>query len=155
MNRSAEKHGGLLGTAVFLGVSVSELMTYRNRDVVLTIDGVSSRRRVQQVVIANGRCFGGGMRIAPAADPADGLLEVVVVGDISRFGALRAVPRLFRGTHLALARGGGAPGSDDRDRPGRRRGAAPLRRRRRAGGVGPRRDHRPAASALLRRPLIC
>ena len=102
VNRSAGKHGGLLGTAVFLGVSIRALMTYRNRDVVLTIDAVSSRRRVQQVVIANGRCFGGGMRIAPDADPADGLLEVVVVGDISRLGALRAVPRLFRGTHLGL-----------------------------------------------------
>ena len=155
MNRSAEKHGGLLGTAVFLGVSVSELMTYRNRDVVLTIDGVSSRRRVQQVVIANGRCFGGGMRIAPAADPADGLLEVVVVGDISRFGALRAVPRLFRGTHLGLAAVEVAPGADDRDRhrPTARRRPASTSTGSRWGGA--RRDHRPAPSALLRRPLIC
>jgi YegS/Rv2252/BmrU family lipid kinase len=102
VNRSAEKRGGLLGTAVFLGVSISELMSFRNRDVLLTIDGVTSRARVQQVVVANGRCFGGGMRIAPTADPADGLLDVVVVGDISRFAALRAVPRLFRGTHLSL-----------------------------------------------------
>jgi YegS/Rv2252/BmrU family lipid kinase len=103
VNRGREKRGGLLGTAIFLGVSISELMTYRNRDVILTIDGETRRRRVEQVVIANGRCFGGGMRIAPDADPADGLFDVVVVGDVSRIGALRAVPRLFRGTHLALA----------------------------------------------------
>ena len=103
VNRSREKRGGPVGTAVFLGVSIRELMSYRNREVLLTIDGQESRRRVQQVVVANGRCFGGGMRIAPDADPADGLLDVVVVGDVSRIGALRAVPRLFRGTHLALA----------------------------------------------------
>ena len=103
INRSGQKRAGLLGSAVFLRVSISELMSFRNRDVLLTIDGVTSRERVQQVVVANGRCFGGGMRIAPGADPADGLLDVVVVGDISRFGALRAVPRLFRGTHLGLA----------------------------------------------------
>ena len=102
INRSRHKRAGLLGSAVFLGVSMTELMSFRNRDVLLTIDGVTSRARVQQVVVANGRCFGGGMRIAPTADPADGLLEVIVVGDISRFGALRAVPRLFRGTHLSL-----------------------------------------------------
>jgi diacylglycerol kinase (ATP) len=102
ISRSHQKRAGLLGSAVFLGISITELMSYRNRDVLLTIDGVTTRQRVQQVVFANGRCFGGGMRIAPAADPADGLLDVVVVGDISRLGALRAVPRLFRGTHLGL-----------------------------------------------------
>ena len=102
VNRRPEKRGGPVGSAVFLGVSVKELMTYHNREVLLTIDQETSRRRVQQVVIANGRCFGGGMRIAPDADPADGLFDVVVVGDVSRSGALRAVPRLFRGTHLAL-----------------------------------------------------
>jgi YegS/Rv2252/BmrU family lipid kinase len=102
INRSRQKRAGLLGSAVFLRVSISELMSFRNRDVLLTIDGVTSRERVQQVVVANGRCFGGGMRIAPGADPADGLLDVVVVGDISRLGALWAVPRLFRGTHLGL-----------------------------------------------------
>jgi YegS/Rv2252/BmrU family lipid kinase len=103
VNRRREKRGGPVGTAIFLGVSITELMTYRNREVLLTIDGDTSQRRVQQVVVANGRCFGGGMRIAPDADPADGLLDVVVVGDVSRIGALRAIPRLFRGTHLALA----------------------------------------------------
>jgi diacylglycerol kinase (ATP) len=30
----------------------------------------------------------------------DGLFDVVVVGDISRLAALRAVPRLYRGEHL-------------------------------------------------------
>ncbi|MGO8685965.1 MAG: diacylglycerol/lipid kinase family protein [Candidatus Dormibacteria bacterium] len=102
VNRSPEKRGGPLGTAIFLGVSIGELMTYHNREVLLTIDAQTSRRRVQQVVVANGRCFGGGMRIAPDADPADGLFDVVVVGDVSRAGALRAIPRLFRGTHLSL-----------------------------------------------------
>ncbi len=102
VNGYREKRGGPVGTAVFLGVAIRELMTYRNREILLTIDGETERRRVQQVVVANGRCFGGGMRIAPDADPADGLLDVVVVGDVSRLGALRAVPRLYRGTHLAL-----------------------------------------------------
>jgi YegS/Rv2252/BmrU family lipid kinase len=101
-NRSREKRSGLLGTAFFLGVSISELLTFHNREVDLTIDQTTCRRRIQQLVVANGRCFGGGMRIAPGADPADGLLDVIVVGDISRLGALRAVPRLFRGTHLGL-----------------------------------------------------
>jgi len=102
MDRSRERRGRLPGTAKFLAVSIFELMTYRNRDVLLTIDGESSRRRVQQIVVANGRCFGGGMRIAPDAALDDGLFDVVVVGDISRTAALSAIPRLYRGTHLGL-----------------------------------------------------
>ena len=52
------------------------------------------------VAICNGTGFGGGARIAPDADPADGLLDVVVVqatGPVARaaFGLA-----LQRGTHL-------------------------------------------------------
>jgi diacylglycerol kinase (ATP) len=43
------------------------------------------------------------MHIAPGAEPDDGLFDVVIVADISRLGSIRAVPRLYRGTHLSLA----------------------------------------------------
>ncbi|MCW2507290.1 MAG: Diacylglycerol kinase, partial [Modestobacter sp.] len=42
----------------------------------------------------------GGLRIAPGADPADGLLEIVVVGPISRRELVRTRPRLAAGTHV-------------------------------------------------------
>ena len=116
INRSPEKRAAPLGTAVFLGVSVRELISFHNRDVLLTIDGQTSRQRVQQVVIANGRCFGGGMAIAPDADPADGLLDVVVVGDISRSGALRAYPG-SSGAPTSACGGGVLPRAEDRHRP--------------------------------------
>ena len=34
-------------------------------------------------MIANGRYFGGGMKIAPDADPPDGLFDVVALGDLT------------------------------------------------------------------------
>ena len=52
------------------------------------------------VAIANGEYYGGGMRIAPGATTDDGLLNVCVVGDISRMTALRQMPNLYRGTHV-------------------------------------------------------
>jgi YegS/Rv2252/BmrU family lipid kinase len=37
-------------------------------------------QKTYAVVVANGRYFGGGMPIAPSADPSDGYLDLVVVG---------------------------------------------------------------------------
>jgi diacylglycerol kinase (ATP) len=51
-------------------------------------------------IVANGPFVGGGMKIAPAADPGDGLLDVVVLGDIGRLETLRWLPRVYRGTHV-------------------------------------------------------
>ncbi len=44
---------------------------------------------------------GGNMRMAPGADPEDGVFELVTVGPVGRFELLRAFPRIFRGTHLS------------------------------------------------------
>lgn len=51
---------------------------------------------------ANSGVYGGGMRLAPHASLTDGLLDVVTVGATSRPAFVRAVPRLFRGSHLGL-----------------------------------------------------
>jgi diacylglycerol kinase (ATP) len=65
----------------------------------MTIDGKTQEHQVLLVAIANGAYYGGGMRIAPDAQPDDGLLDLCVVGDISRLTAIRELPNLYRGTH--------------------------------------------------------
>lgn len=55
-------------------------------------------------VVANGPYYGGGMQIAPAADPDDGDLDLVIVGDLGRAELLAWLPTLYRGTHLRHAR---------------------------------------------------
>jgi len=52
-------------------------------------------------VVANGAHYGGGMKIAPAANPADGRLDLVVLGDLGRLELLRWLPTVYRGRHLA------------------------------------------------------
>jgi len=52
------------------------------------------------VVVANTASYGGGLRIAPPADPHDGLLDVVIGGRFTRTGLIRILPRVRRGTHL-------------------------------------------------------
>ena len=50
-------------------------------------------------MVALGQYYGGGMRIAPGADPSDGLFEVQVQSGSKADYAL-AMPKVFRGTHL-------------------------------------------------------
>lgn len=60
----------------------------------LTVDGRSEELEALVVVPANMRYFGGGLPIAPDADPTDGLLDLVVVtplGPARAVGLLRAV----------------------------------------------------------------
>ncbi|MEO8898549.1 MAG: diacylglycerol kinase family protein [Candidatus Dormibacter sp.] len=100
VNRSGNKGGGLRGTAVFLGISVKALTTFGGRPVRLTFDGDVVEMDIQNVVIANGRCFGGGMRIAPGAELDDGLFDVIVLPALGRIRTLAAMPSVYRGTHL-------------------------------------------------------
>jgi YegS/Rv2252/BmrU family lipid kinase len=100
VNRSGNKGGGVRGTAVFLGISLRALTTFGGRPVRLTIDGETIEREIQNVVIANGRCFGGGMRIAPGAELDDGRFDVVVLPALGRLRTLTAVPSVYRGAHI-------------------------------------------------------
>lgn len=52
------------------------------------------------VVMANGQYFGDGMQIAPYARLDDGLLDVVIVGNVSRYELLKLWPTLYNGSHI-------------------------------------------------------
>lgn len=54
------------------------------------------------VAVANGCCFGKGMRIAPFARTDDGLLEVVAVEAVAGQKLLCRLPLVYLGRHLAL-----------------------------------------------------
>jgi diacylglycerol kinase (ATP) len=48
----------------------------------------------------NSKFTGGTMKIAPHADPTDGLIEFVRWGPIGRLGLLRTLPKLYDGSHI-------------------------------------------------------
>jgi diacylglycerol kinase (ATP) len=95
------RRGWQAGRAGYLVTTLSELRRFDNRHVRLIVDGEVIERHVLLVAIANGAYYGGGMRIAPDARTDDGMLDICVVGDISRFTAIRQLPNLYRGTHVA------------------------------------------------------
>lgn len=97
VQRSSKALGGTLTYLLNLFLT---LVYYRNKHVSLRFDGQGQDRRMNSVVIANGRYFGGAMYIAPPADVQDGQFEVVILGDFSKPELVINVPRVYKGTHL-------------------------------------------------------
>ncbi len=67
-------------------------------------DGTRERLSGELVMatIGNGRTYGGGIPICPEADPADGLLDVVLVRPAGRLRLLRLLPKVYAGTHAGV-----------------------------------------------------
>ena len=90
------------GTIPFVVGFLTTIITYHGKDVVLNIDGKKREERNLLIVVNNGCYFGGGMKIAPHADPGDGLLDWVTVADMGKIRLLWNSPRVYRGTHITL-----------------------------------------------------
>jgi diacylglycerol kinase (ATP) len=89
------------GTIPYLTSLVTTLLSYRNKSVELVLDDQEPIHQVvNSVVVANCQYFGGGMRVAPDADPNDGLFDVIVIGDIDKVDFLMTVPKVYDGTHI-------------------------------------------------------
>ena len=67
----------------------------------LHLDGVRHEVDAMLVAVGNAPSYGGGMKVCPEARLDDGLLDVVVVGPLSRWRFLTLFPRVFAGTHVA------------------------------------------------------
>jgi YegS/Rv2252/BmrU family lipid kinase len=98
VNSSPKWMGGK--AAFFLG-TLRAMAVYRNRPVRVKVDGeVMLESPIFNVALANGRYFGGGMMIAPEADPSDGLLDVVALADMSKLESALLSQHVYQGTHL-------------------------------------------------------
>jgi diacylglycerol kinase (ATP) len=77
-----------------------ELPVFRPRQYRLVLDGHELTTSAMLVVVGNGPSYGGGMRVCPDASFDDGLVDVLVVGPMSRRRFLRLYPRVYSGRHV-------------------------------------------------------
>jgi diacylglycerol kinase (ATP) len=83
----------------YAAIALRELGRYEAGAYQVTLDGqLLGQRTAFLLSFANGRQWGNGAIIAPAAVPDDGLLDVVIVAARGRAATLAALPRLFAGT---------------------------------------------------------
>jgi diacylglycerol kinase (ATP) len=86
------------GFAAYLRLSAAELLRYRCQSYEIGIEEERVSYRAMLVAFANGRQYGNRLLIAPGARLDDGLLEVVVVEQLSLPAIAWRLPSLFRGT---------------------------------------------------------
>jgi diacylglycerol kinase (ATP) len=88
------------GRATFYYALVREFAVWRNSEVTVRFDDSERTGRMHDVIVANGRWHGGGMKLAPDAEPDDGLFDVVLIGDITKLDFVTTSPKLYRGGHV-------------------------------------------------------
>ena len=93
--RFAERGLRRRGLAAYVQLSALELARYRAQTYRLTLDGDVVEHRAMLVAIANGRQYGNRLVIAPGARLDDGLLEVVIVDQLSLLGIAWRLPALL------------------------------------------------------------
>lgn len=99
VNRMRWPHGRMrYNLAMVAEISKLRLLPFR-----LSFDGGDEvEMQLTLAAFGNTRSYGGGMRICPNADHADGLLDVTMVHSASRTRLIRLFPTVFKGTHVDL-----------------------------------------------------
>ncbi len=100
VNERANKMTWPRGQMRYNLATLAELRTFTPLHYEMDLDGEQLQLEAMLVAVANGPSFGGGLRIAEGAILDDGLLDVVVIGPMSKPELIRTYPRLFRGTHV-------------------------------------------------------
>jgi diacylglycerol kinase (ATP) len=97
-NAASKRFGG---TVAFLRATVQGFGGWSNVALRVRLDDDVLELTGAAVVCSNGRYLGGGMHLAPKARQDDGLLDVLVIGDVGKVDLARNVHRLYRGTLAA------------------------------------------------------
>jgi YegS/Rv2252/BmrU family lipid kinase len=98
--RANETTKSLGGKASYLWATLAVFARWQSDDVRVAVDDERRSGRMHDVVIANGRYFGGGMMMCPDAEPDDGLFDVLLIGDLTKRDLLLTLPKTYRGSHL-------------------------------------------------------
>jgi len=90
------------GRATFFYALTREFLAWHNTTVTVELaDGTQRESPMHDVIVANGRYHGGGMKLAPDASQDDGLFDIVLIGDVNKLDFLTTAPKLYSGRYLS------------------------------------------------------
>ncbi len=98
VNNTTKALGGRV--SFFMG-TLRAMLKFSPQRVRISLDGGEAfERSIHMVALANGRYFGGGMFVAPNAQLDDGLLDCVVMKDLTTPKFVGMSRHIYAGTHL-------------------------------------------------------
>jgi YegS/Rv2252/BmrU family lipid kinase len=99
-NRIANATRVVRGKLVYSYSAVAALARWKPAAFEVRLDGERRAFTGYSVALANSKSYGGGMMLAPDASMQDGLLDVVMIGQVSKARFLALLPTVFRGAHV-------------------------------------------------------
>lgn len=98
LERQGKKLGAFLSYQI---ATLRGLVAYKNKNLEITLDKKHKFDGVYNgVIVAIGKYFGSGMKIAPDAEPDDGLFDVVMLGEMSKLEMIAKMQKVRSGTHV-------------------------------------------------------
>jgi diacylglycerol kinase family enzyme len=79
---------------------VRTLATWKPARFQVRLDGAEHEFEGYTLAAANTAYYGGGMKVAPEADPTDGVLEVIFIERSSKLRFVANLPKVFSGRHV-------------------------------------------------------
>jgi len=95
-NRMSWPRGRMRYNLAILG----ELRVFKPLPFVLELDGERWETEAMLVAVGNAKSYGAGMKVTPDAEVDDGVVDVQVLGPVSKPEFLRTFPKVFKGTHV-------------------------------------------------------
>ena len=94
---SSKRFGGRVS---FFWATTTVFMRWTPSQMTVRVDAEERSGRMLEVLATIGRYAAGGMKVTPDAEPDDGLLDVLLIGDVNKADFVRTVPKMYRGTHV-------------------------------------------------------
>lgn len=100
--RSLKKKRFIPSSLAYVISIFKTIFKFKGMNIQITIDEKTIERKALLVAVANGKYYGGGMKVTPEADIEDGLFDICIVKDLSKFKILTLFPKLIKGTHDSI-----------------------------------------------------
>jgi diacylglycerol kinase (ATP) len=97
-DRSSKALGGRIS---FFAATIAVFASWKSTSLSVGIDDAQRSGDMFEVLVMNGDYAAGGMWVTPEAEPDDGQLDVLLIGDITKLDFIRTFPKIYRGKHLS------------------------------------------------------
>lgn len=97
-NDTSKLLGGRLS---FFKATIAVFLGWKSAAVTADVDGTQRTGPMFEVLAMNGDYAAGGMWVTPDAEADDGLLDVLLIGDVAKADFIRTFPKIYRGKHLS------------------------------------------------------
>lgn len=104
VNRGVSRFSSMGGPVAYAAATALSLIGWKNPSIRVSYEKDGDSKTYEGPIVtaafANGRFFGGGMEIAPEADPFDGTLDLTLIGDLRRRDVVLLGRMLYDGSHV-------------------------------------------------------